>query len=133
MPATLSLQTAGASLPQALMSPPLPKGPSSPVLNPKQPSPVVSPLSSTGFNTEDYFSKRKREDDAGGESGLLPLKTAKTRGAEEPTDQEGMRQRLMGGSKRGAIGASQLHEELGGQLADVSVVVALLIPRCRTG
>lgn len=123
VPATLSLEPAEAALPPDLMSPPLPKGPSSPVLSPKPPSPVVSPaISSTRFNTEDYFAKRKREDAAGGESGLLPLKTAKTTGAgaDPAADSEGMRQRLLGGgSKSSAIGSSQLHEELGGQLADV--------------
>lgn len=40
-------------------------------------------------------------------------------------DQEGMRQRLMGGA--GAIGASQLHEELGGQLADVSRATSICL------
>lgn len=119
VPATLSLGAADAALPPDLMSPPLPKGPSSPILSPKLHSPVASPFTSTSINTNDYFAKRKREDEAGGEVGLLPLKTAKTHGGGDPTDAEGMRQRLLGGSKSGAIGSSQLHEELGGQLADV--------------
>lgn len=93
---------------------------SSPMLSP---SPVLSPAittSTSNFNTGGYFSKRAREDTQGGEAGLLPLKVQKTKGPEEVVDQEGMRQRLLGGGGARAIGASQLHEEIGGQLVDVS-------------
>lgn len=70
------------------------------------------------LDTASYFAKRKREDEKGGEVGLLPLKT-KSRAEKGPMDEEGMRNRLMGGASS-VIGSSQLHEELGGQLADVS-------------
>jgi hypothetical protein len=81
-------------------------------------SPALSPVittSASDFNTSGYFAKRAREDSQGGEAGLLPLKVAKKKTAE---DQEGMRQRLVGGGR--GMGASQLHEEIGGQLVDVS-------------
>ena len=63
--------------------------------------------------TSDYLALRLREDEQGGEAGLLPLKI---RPVQDPRDDLlGVRQGVSG------LGAAQLHEELGGQLADVSM------------
>jgi hypothetical protein len=59
-----------------------------------------------------YFRTRDNEDRQGGEIGLLPLKTLKP--------SKGDRDALLGGVS-GGLGAAQLHEELGGQLVDVSI------------
>lgn len=61
-----------------------------------------------------YLANRVREDEEGGEVGLLPLRTQENR-------ELGERQRLLGpvGAVDG-VGSAQLHEELGGQLSDVS-------------
>ncbi|KAL1411611.1 hypothetical protein Q8F55_002575 [Vanrija albida] len=86
-----------------------PKAPAPPSLN--------RTVSSKSFSTETYFARREKEDKQGGEAGLLPLKTQAT--AKGPLDSEGMRKRLMGGAT-GTLGSAQLHEELGGQLVDMS-------------
>lgn len=114
VPASLSLDSEEPVLAVELPTSPLPTAPA-PSISPR----LAAVLTSTSdFNTSTYFAKRSREDAAGGEAGLLPLKVAK-KSNNDPMDQEGMRQRLMGGAQ-GAIGSSQLHEELGGQLVDVS-------------
>ena len=60
-----------------------------------------------------FLATRLREDEQGGEVGLLPLRTEMGRDS-------GARERLLGpaGAVDGA-GSTQLHEELGGQLSDV--------------
>jgi hypothetical protein len=88
-----------------------------------KPTPLLSPsvtVASGTFSTEGYFTRRSREDTQGGEAGLLPLKVKKETVGEEVLDQEGMRRRLLGDAGAG-MGAAQLHEELGGQLVDVSI------------
>lgn len=121
VPAKLELDDEPAELPPV---PPSPRERSS-----RSPSvPIMSPMLSLGgseLDTAKYFAKRKREDELGGESGLLPLKTMK-QGEGGPMDEEGMRNRLMGGV-RTVVGSSQLHEELGGQLADVSGDIQLVL------
>lgn len=104
---------------EELASPPaLPPSPAK-VRGPSR-SPSIPILSPAGgeLDTASYFAKRRREDEAGGEAGLLPLKTAKF---DEGMSAEGMRRRLLGtGGAQSAVGSAALHEELGGQLADVS-------------
>jgi hypothetical protein len=68
---------------------------------------------------EEYLATRQRQDALGSDTGLLPLKTPATAGAADKG--LGARDRLLGDvGSRGAVGSSQLHEEMGGQLADVS-------------
>lgn len=116
------------ALPPALASAPVTPGVELPSLSftaPKAPAPPApSPslnrtTSSKSFSTTTYFAKREKEDRQGGESGLLPLKTQSTAKDKDPLDSEGMRKRLMGGASN-TLGSAQLHEELGGQLVDVS-------------
>jgi hypothetical protein len=104
---------------EELASPPvLPPSPAKTREPSRSPSiPLMSPAAGE-LDTASYFAKRRREDEAGGEAGLLPLKTAKV---DEGMSAEGMRRRLLGtGGAQSAIGSAALHEELGGQLADVS-------------
>ncbi|RSH88968.1 hypothetical protein EHS25_002630 [Saitozyma podzolica] len=68
---------------------------------------------------EEYLATRQRQDALGSDTGLLPLKTPATAGTGD--NGPGARDRLLGDvGSRGAVGSSQLHEELGGQLADMS-------------
>ncbi|GFZ46828.1 hypothetical protein JCM24511_04048 [Saitozyma sp. JCM 24511] len=68
---------------------------------------------------EEYLATRQRQDALGSDTGLLPLKTPATAGTADKG--LGARDRLLGDvGSRGAVGSSQLHEELGGQLADMS-------------
>jgi hypothetical protein len=67
-------------------------------------------------NIDEYLNSRSAEDLKGDEAGLLPLKLAQ---AQSSGAGPGARDRLLGGPRAG-VGAAQLHEELGGQLADVS-------------
>lgn len=68
------------------------------------------------MNVETYLRSRTSEDREGDEAGLLPLKVP-IRNAQKDKDQ---RDSLLGGGNRPGMGSAQLHEELGGQLADVS-------------
>jgi hypothetical protein len=61
-----------------------------------------------------YLRARENEDRQGGEVGLLPLKILPA-----PGKGKSDRDRLLDGEVNG-LGAAQLHEELGGQLVDVS-------------
>ncbi|GMK53623.1 hypothetical protein CspeluHIS016_0102090 [Cutaneotrichosporon spelunceum] len=101
-----------------IVSPPVLPPPPPKVREPsRSPSILVSP-SGGELDTASYFAKRRRVDEAGGEEGLLPLKTAKV---DESMSAEGMRRRLMGTrGAQSAVGSAALHEELGGQLADMS-------------
>ncbi|BEI82969.1 hypothetical protein CcaverHIS002_0308370 [Cutaneotrichosporon cavernicola] len=103
---------------EALTSPPpLPPSPAKAREPSHSPSILLSP-SGGELDTASYFAKRRREDETGGEAGLLPLKTAKV---DEGMSAEGMRRRLLGtGGAQSAVGSAALHEELGGQLADMS-------------
>lgn len=67
---------------------------------------------------DNYLRSRLSEGREGDEAGLLPLKVA-VRNAQKEKDG---RDDLLGGGNRPGIGSAQLHEELGGQLADVSFV-----------
>jgi hypothetical protein len=66
------------------------------------------------LNTESYLRNRVSEDRQGDEAGLLPLKVQRVK-----EKAPGGRDDLLGGARPG-MGSAQLHEELGGQLADVS-------------
>ena len=69
-------------------------------------------------STEEYLRRRIQEDQQGGEAGLLPLKSRVAPQKPKPND----RDELLRGSGAGiGMGSAQLHEELGGQLADVRV------------
>jgi len=63
-----------------------------------------------------YLQTRQTEDRQGGETGLLPLKLGPV--SKSISD----RDRLLSGAGTG-MGATQIHEELGGQLVDVSLSV----------
>jgi hypothetical protein len=78
-----------------------------------RPDPAV--LRQRVLNTESYLRNRVSEDRQGDEAGLLPLKITRVK------EQKGTggRDDLLGGARPG-MGSAQLHEELGGQLADVS-------------
>jgi len=98
---------------------PLPASPTSrPISPPSEPTPaVVLPpagrdLRKRVLNTETYLRTRLAEDREGHEAGLLPLKFQQARKEENERDS------LLGGTRPG-MGSAQLHEELGGQLADV--------------
>lgn len=66
---------------------------------------------------EEYLAARQREDRQQGEAGLLPLR--QVGGANGGNARSGARDTLMDGARPG-MGSAQLHEELGGQLANVS-------------
>ena len=61
-----------------------------------------------------YLATRAAEDEKGNEVGLLPVRTRPN----APADKSDRDHLLAGGI---GMGAAQLHEELGGQLADVSL------------
>jgi hypothetical protein len=87
--------------------------PTTPAIPP--PSAPVEPardLRKRVLNTETYLRTRLAEDREGDEAGLLPLKFQHARKEENERDS------LLGGTRPG-MGSAQLHEELGGQLADV--------------
>lgn len=68
----------------------------------------------------EYLAKREREDARGGETGLLPLKAIPNKQLTATT--KSSRDQLLAGQRsEGVMGNSQLHEELGGQLAEVSL------------
>jgi hypothetical protein len=84
------------------------------------------------LNTETYLRTRLAEDRQGDEAGLLPLKIQARK-----ENKENDRDSLLGGVRPG-MGSAQLHEELGGQLADVSYLrhvnpLSKLTDRCRIG
>jgi hypothetical protein len=103
---------------------PLPASPTSrPISPPSEPTSVALPpvdpaknLRKRVLNTETYLRTRLAEDREGDEAGLLPLKYQQARKEENERDS------LLGGTRPG-MGSAQLHEELGGQLADVRVLV----------
>lgn len=78
--------------------------------------PQAAVLRQRHLNVENYLRSRLSEDREGDETGLLPLKVP-TRNAQKEKDG---RDSLLGGVNRPGMGSAQLHEELGGQLADVS-------------
>lgn len=86
---------------------------------------------------EDYLAKRSREDTFGEGTGLLTIKPIHDSedASSKPSE---ARDELLGDAIPGsALGAVQVHEELSGQLADVSyllnIVGAYGIPfRCRS-
>ncbi|WVQ73970.1 hypothetical protein IAR50_003551 [Cryptococcus sp. DSM 104548] len=70
--------------------------------------------------TDDYLAKINREDTTGEDASLLPLKLEETRRS-NVSDGPGDRDDLLGGvAPDSSLGAAQLHEELGGQLANMS-------------
>lgn len=74
------------------------------------------------LNTEQYLRTRLAEDREGDEAGLLPLKIQAQK-ADAPNERDS----LLGGARPG-MGSAQLHEELGGQLADVSLLSGSIYP-----
>ncbi|ORX35666.1 hypothetical protein BD324DRAFT_631085 [Kockovaella imperatae] len=93
----------------------------SPTEEKSEPRPTLSPKLSTtlrsrkrGIDTAAYLRKRAEEDAAGAEVGLLPLRVVPQNVEKSSRDQ------LLGGGMRSGMGSRQLHEELGGQLADMS-------------
>lgn len=87
---------------------------------------------------EDYLVKRTREDILGDESGLLTIKPIHNfeNGSSKPLE---ARDELLGHAVPGsALGAAQVHEELSGQLADVSYLFGVIevyeiLFRCQSG
>lgn len=69
----------------------------------------------------EYLSKREKEDARGGEIGLLSLGSTGPRRADSGLSKSQRDQLLAGQTSDGVMGNSQLHEELGGQLAEVSI------------
>lgn len=117
--------------PLALVAPaaavPLPVSPSSTSLaevntpspeptfsKPAPPIPAAAVLRQRHLNVESYLRSRQAEDREGDEAGLLPLKVSVRK---EQKNMDG-RDSLLDGARPG-MGSAQLHEELGGQLADV--------------
>lgn len=97
-------------------SPSLTAAPLSEAIPPKA---AVAPPASTVLrqrhvNVQDYLRSRLAEDREGEEAGLLPLNVPTRK---EHKERDG-KDSLLGGSRPG-MGSAQLHEELGGQLADV--------------
>lgn len=84
------------------------------------PAPSIQPTSRRrrkAPSLSDYLSKRETEDAQGGETGLLALKPAPR---QLKGDGKTSRDQLLAGQRsEGVMGNSQLHEELGGQLAEV--------------
>ncbi|WWD17058.1 hypothetical protein CI109_101495 [Kwoniella shandongensis] len=77
------------------------------------------------LQTDRYLSQRNREDLTGQEIGLLPLvgvgsRTDNNNGTGTGKKGQGDREKLLGDGLGQAIGSAQLHEELGGQLVDMS-------------
>jgi hypothetical protein len=73
----------------------------------------------------EYLSKREKEDARGGETGLLSLGNQKAGPAQSGQTKSQRDQLLAGQRSEGVMGNSQLHEELGGQLAEVRSIVHL--------
>ncbi|ODO09153.1 hypothetical protein I350_02753 [Cryptococcus amylolentus CBS 6273] len=70
--------------------------------------------------TDDYLAKINREYTTGDHTSLLPLRLEKTQKSYGNSG-AGDRDTLLGGvAPESGLGAAQLHEELGGQLADMS-------------
>ena len=93
-------------------------------LNSDRPSVVRQRKPRSGQPLSAYLAKRQREDAQGGEAGLLRLAETGRRGdgaaVTGSVDAEKQREELLAGNtSRVAISGAQLHEELGGQLAQV--------------
>lgn len=85
-------------------------------------------------NLNEYLSRREKEDRQGADAGLLPVRIKPPAPKQGPSS----RDQLLGSAGGTGMGASQLHEELGGRLADVSKAVRaperlLTSARCHTG
>lgn len=85
-------------------------------------------------NLNEYLSRREKEDRQGADAGLLPVRMKPPAPKQGPSS----RDQLLGSAGGTGMGASQLHEELGGQLADVSIFLSargslLTDTRCHTG
>ena len=92
------------------------------------PPPPVEPMISTQISNSatrirhrkipalsDYLAARDREDRQGESAGLLPIPVESS----STISNSASRDRLLGNSAGVGMGAAQLHEELGGQLAHV--------------
>lgn len=81
---------------------------------------------------EYYLAKRSREDTLGDESGLLAIKPIHNSENASSKSSEAHNELLGDAVPGSALGAAQVHEELSGQLADVSyllnVIEAYVIP-----
>ncbi|WVR06839.1 hypothetical protein IAU60_003875 [Kwoniella sp. DSM 27419] len=104
-----------------LAAPAIPAAPvTAPSVHPLQESasPNHSKVRNRRSRVDDYLAQRAKGD-LGSEADLLPLKNAIQVG--KTLDGVGTRERLLeGASARSGIGSAQLHEELGGQLAEMS-------------
>ncbi|WVQ79979.1 hypothetical protein IAT38_002080 [Cryptococcus sp. DSM 104549] len=111
------------SLPISRIPTPLPPQPPAPSssLNAAVPSvdvPAAQTVRKRRVQTDEYLARRGREDNTGAEAGLLPLNLPETN---KPSNGKAARDDLPGDVAPGSgVGAAQLHEELGGQLADMS-------------
>ncbi|ORY26172.1 hypothetical protein BCR39DRAFT_498529 [Naematelia encephala] len=101
---------------------PLPSSPAPPapseMMNESHPPPAAALRQRHVPNmaVTDYLRRRQEEDSAGDETGLLPLKVHHP---SRPGNNQGARDALLDGA-RATMGSKELHEELGGQLADMS-------------
>lgn len=83
--------------------------------------------------TDDYLARRARETTTGEETSLLPLKDAASHSGKTSKDGKKARDDLLGDmSEKAGLGSAQLHEELGGQLADVRAYPSPSIFYCQT-
>ncbi|WVW84226.1 hypothetical protein I302_106256 [Kwoniella bestiolae CBS 10118] len=96
---------------------------SPPMSHPAAPMPSLIPPSDgvrkRRSKVDEYLAQRSKLDLAGSDEGLLPLKPV--RAPRQSNNEPGARESLLAGTgPRSGIGSAQLHEELGGQLADMS-------------
>lgn len=69
----------------------------------------------------EYLSQREKEDKIGGEAGLLPISKPSTAQIQSDQQEKNLKDELMAGRKsKSVLGNAEIHEELGGQLAEVS-------------
>ncbi|WWD03257.1 hypothetical protein V865_001308 [Kwoniella europaea PYCC6329] len=92
---------------------------SPPTVTPTEPVPPSDGVRKRRSRVDEYLAQRSKSDLTGSEEGLLPLKPIKL--PKQNVNGPGARESLLAGSGPGnGIGSAQLHEELGGQLVDMS-------------
>ncbi|OCF60885.1 hypothetical protein L486_00529 [Kwoniella mangroviensis CBS 10435] len=124
-PALIALpMTPDPSYPPPAESIPISSFHSSPKLTPPTVTPAERVPPSDGVRkrrsrVDEYLAQRSKSDLTGSEEGLLPLKPIKP--PKQNVNGQGERESLLAGSGPGnGLGSAQLHEELGGQLVDMS-------------
>lgn len=121
---TLSRQSAGSSASRPRTPIPIAHPPQAPSQLPRPPTPTQEPATTTRRRKrnvqplDQYLRSRSEEDRQSGEAGLLPIRARPVVPSEKSS-----RDQLLGTGGVG-MGAAQLHEELGGQLADVSCKIS---------